>query len=172
MGCLTGLSFTDDCAGKYPGISRIKIIPYQHINTRTPDGSDAEAWSAFTLEASEYWKNYEFEIDTAVWTETKEEGLSKRWTQEIVFDAGQLTQTVRNAIMEFVDCGCGVSVAIEDEQDKIHILEGRNRGLFLTANVATTGETGGQVSDLVTLSALSDTKARYFTGSWGDLAVS
>lgn len=172
MGSLTGFDNSSNCVGDYAGIERIKMIPYESISARVADSTDSLAYQSFTLEAGEYWVEYDYDLQSAVHTSTKTEGRNKNYTHELVFGFGERSAAARNSIMEFFDCGCGATVAYEDANGTIWILEGKNKGLFLTANEETSGEADGVATDVITLSAVNDRKAKVYTGTWASLAIS
>lgn len=178
MGCLNGFSKT--CGNSNSaGISRIKLVDLDEVASVT---ETSDVISAVGLDMGAVWYAYDFEEDTASFSEVKVDGKKAIWNLTLQLSWARMDNSQRAELMAMVDCNCGIMAAVEDNNGIIWIVGGAPssagvisaQGLYLTGNEANTGASleADENQQTVVLTGRQRFKAKTFSGAWSDLAVS
>lgn len=178
MGCLNGYSTT--CGNSNSaGIQGLKLVDLSEVSSIT---ESSDQISAITLTMSSLWYEYDFQEDTAGWTETKVEGKKAIWNQTVELVWERMDNTQRAELMAMVDCNCGIAAAVYDNNGLIWIVGGglsstgvvNAQGLYLNGNEGGSGknlESDENIQTIV-LAGRQRFKAKLYTDTWASLSTS
>ena len=162
------------------GLQEIKLVDVSEVSSVTFTG---EAISAVTLTMSSTWESYDFEQDTAGWSETKVEGKKAIWNLSVEWMMRRMDESQRLAVEEMADCNCGIIAAVYDNNGIIWLVGGnltdggaptQAHALYLSGNEGGSGKDleGDENEQSVVLAGKQPSKSRTYSGTWASLATS